>query len=483
MEHEELTKIWEEMLGKLRETIAEAPCQRWLAPIRPLSMTDDTLILGTPNDISKTYIETRYIPFIQDAGIEVVGKKLAIELENLDLDEEEDTSIVYADEPSPLRPDKVEKTVKNDYGRKVQQPTLMSEFHTRQSSLSPIPPGDHSSLNPKHTFDTFVIGSSNQMAHAAALGVAESPGKIYNPLFLYGGVGLGKTHLMHAIGNQVLSNDPNMRVLYISSEKFVNEFIDTLRDGKPEAFRQKYRQIDVLLVDDLQFLSEKERTQEEFFHTFNALYDAGKAIILSSDRPPKEIKTLEDRLRSRFEGGLMADIQPPNYETRCAILQKKAMLENLKVPDDVIRFIASRIDTNIRELEGALTRVAAFASMKKESITTELASEAMMNVYQMQRKNKITLELIQEMTSSYFNIPLAEILSQSRKGDLVMARQVGMYLCRTLTNNSLETIAQAFRKENHTTVIHAYEKITKMRTSDSQLDNSLKELEERIQKM
>ena len=483
MEHEELTKVWEEMLGKLRETIAEAPCQRWFAPIHPLSMTDDTLILGTPNDISKTYIETRYIPFIQDAGIEVVGKKLSIELENLDLDEEEDTSIVYADEPSPLRPDKVEETVKNDYGRKVQQPTLMSELHTHQSSLSPIPPGDHSSLNPKHTFDTFVIGSSNQMAHAAALGVAESPGKIYNPLVLYGGVGLGKTHLMHAIGNQVLANDPNMRVLYISSEKFVNEFIDTLRDGKPEAFRQKYRQIDVLLVDDLQFLSEKERTQEEFFHTFNALYDAGKAIILSSDRPPKEIKTLEDRLRSRFEGGLMADIQPPNYETRCAILQKKAMLENLKVPDDVIRFIASRIDSNIRELEGALTRVAAFASMKKESITTELASEAMMNVYQMQRKNKITLELIQEMTSSYFNIPLAEILSQSRKGDLVMARQVGMYLCRTLTNNSLETIAQAFRKENHTTVIHAYEKITKMRTSDSQLDNSLKELEERIQKM
>ena len=482
MVQEELNTVWEKMLEKLRETIAEAPCQRWFEPIRPLSLEDGTLRLGTPNGLSKTYIETRYIPLIQDAGFEVLGQKLSIELESLELKPENDTPYNEEERLFPLQPNTVEEKPAAVYGASPQQAPA-SELHMSRSSLAPIPPGDHSSLNPKHTFDTFVIGSSNQMAHAAALAVAESPGKVYNPLFLYGGVGLGKTHLMHAIGNQVLSANSNMRVLYISSEKFVNEFIDTLRDGKPEAFRQKYRQIDVLLVDDLQFLSEKERTQEEFFHTFNALYDAGKAIILSSDRPPKEIKTLEDRLRSRFEGGLMADIQAPNYETRCAILQKKALLEHLDVPDDVIRFIASRIDTNIRELEGALTRVAAFASMRKENITTELATEAMKNIYQMQKKDEITLEMIQEMTSSYFNIPLSEILSRKRTRDLVMARQVGMYLCRTLTENSLETIATAFHKDNHTTVLHATDKITKERITDAQLDRSIKELIERIQKI
>jgi chromosomal replication initiator protein len=328
-----------------------------------------------------------------------------------------------------------------------------------------------------------VSGNSNRLAHAAALAVAEAPGKVYNPFFIYGDVGLGKTHLMHAIGHRVLQNHPEMRVLYISSEKFTNELINSIRDGNPEAFRQKYRTVDVLLVDDIQFLSKKEHTQEEFFHTFNTLHDANKHIILSSDRHPREIQTLEDRLRSRFEWGFITDIQAPDLETRIAILKKKALLEHLDVPNDVMVYIASRVDNNIRELEGALTRVVAFASLNQHPITTDLVAEALKNVFPTKKTKEITLELIQEIVATYFSVKVEDLSSKKRTRNITFPRQIAMYLCRELTDSSLPQIGSCFGGRDHTTVIHAYDKITKERTEDMKLDTTIKELISRIEKM
>ena len=342
---------------------------------------------------------------------------------------------------------------------------------------------DSFSLNPKYVFETFVTGNSNRFAHAAALAVAEAPAKVYNPFFMYGGVGLGKTHLMHAIGHRILEKNPNLRVLYISSEKFTNELINSIRDGNPESFRQKYRNIDVLLVDDIQFLSKKEHTQEEFFHTFNTLHNANKQIIISSDRPPREIQTLEDRLRSRFEWGLITDIQAPDLETRIAILRKKALLENLTVPNDVMLFIASRIDNNIRELEGALIRVMAYASLTNQVVTNELVSEALKDVFPHGKTKEITLELIQEIVSSYFKIKMEDLLAKKRTRNLAFPRQIAMYLSRELTDTSLPRIGELFGGRDHTTVIHAHDKIARERNEDNKLNNTIKELIKRIESM
>ena len=348
--------------------------------------------------------------------------------------------------------------------------------------MEPIRPVDASTLNPRYTFDTFVTGASNRLAHAAALAIADEPGKQYNPLFLYGGVGLGKTHLMHAIGNKVLANFPDMRVLYISSEKFTNELINSIRDNTPEAFRQKYRNIDVLLVDDIQFLSKKERTQEEFFHTFNTLKDANKHIILSSDRAPNEIKDLQDRLISRFEGGLVADVQPPDLETRIAILRKKAQLENLTVPHEVMVTIATRIDKNIRELEGALTRVVAYASLTKRPIDNDLVLETLEKVYPSERKREINIEFIQEVVAKYFKVTQEDLLAKKRTRSIAFPRQVAMYLCRELTDESLPQIGSDFGGRDHTTVMHACDKISTDRQNDTKVDSMLKELIASIEK-
>ena len=321
-----------------------------------------------------------------------------------------------------------------------------------------VAPGDRSSLNPKYTFETFVTGSSNRFAHAAAMAVAESPGKVYNPFFMYGGVGLGKTHLMHAIGNRVLQNHPEMRVLYVSSEQFTNEIIRAIQEGKAELFRQKYRTIDVLMVDDIQFLSGKQSTQEEFFNTFNALHVADKQIILSSDRPPREVQKLEDRLRSRFEGGLITDIQAPDLETRIAILKNKALLDHVDVPNDVLMFIANRIDSNIRELEGALTRVVAYASLIKKPVTTEVVAEALKDVFPNNHKKEVTLEVIQEIVTTYFKIRIEDLHSKKRTRSIAFPRQIAMYLCRELTDTSLPQIGNFFGGRDHTTVLHAYDK-------------------------
>ena len=475
MEQTQLQAVWEQIVAQLRETLSEAACKQWLAPITPLELTDTVLRLGTPNNFYKEWIETRYIPFIKDAILAVTQHEMDVEL--LSLNQKTvtaDTNTINAPAAeTPIQTVLVE----------TEEKSSVSSNSSSCDVLGKIAPGDDSSLNSKYTFDTFVTGNSNRFAHAAALAVAESPGMVYNPFFMYGGVGLGKTHLMHAIGHQILQSNPNMRVLYISSEKFTNELINSIRDGNPEAFRQKYRSIDVLLVDDIQFLYKKEHTQEEFFHTFNTLYDAKKQIILSSDRHPREIQTLEDRLRSRFEWGLITDIQAPDLETRIAILRKKAMLENLNVPNDVMVYIASRIDNNIRELEGALTRVIAYASLNKQPITTDLVTEAMKNIYPSHRTKAITLELIQEIVASYFKIKVDDLHAKKRTRELAFPRQIAMYLCRELTDTSLPQIGTCFGGRDHTTVIHAYDKISKERNEDSKLDNTIKELIQRIERM
>ncbi len=478
MEQKGLEDIWRQILEKLRENIAENACQRWLAPILPESMTDTEFTLATPNQFHKAYVEERYILFIQEAAESITGKKLEIRLTNPEKEEKK-----FSPEEVPQAKG---QNATEDHSA---QPSLFSftngDSHEKKgfsdTSLTPLAPGDASSLNPRYTFDKFVTGNSNRFAHAAALAVSESPGTVYNPLFMYGGVGLGKTHLMHAIGNQILQNNPKMRVLYISSEKFTNEFINSIVNGNPEAFRQKYRTIDVLLVDDIQFLYKKEQTQEEFFHTFNALFDAKKAIILSSDRHPRAIQTLEDRLRSRFEWGLITDIQAPDLETRIAILKKKAIIENLDVPNDVLYYIASRIDNNIRELEGALTRVVAYASLNGQKISQEIVTEAMKNVYPDQKTRMITTDLIMEIVSSYFHLEAGSFQSKKRTRELAFPRQIAMYLCRELTDDSLPKIGEHFGGRDHTTVMHACKTISQQRKGNSNTDKTIKELIDRIQ--
>jgi chromosomal replication initiator protein len=333
----------------------------------------------------------------------------------------------------------------------------------------------------KYTFDTFVIGNSNRFAHAAALAVAESPARSYNPLFIYGGVGLGKTHLMHAIGNFVLQRSPNTRILYVSSEKFTNELIESIRDKNPIEFRNHYRNADILLIDDIQFLAGKEGTQEEFFHTFNALHEANKQIIISSDRPPKEIPTLEDRLRSRFEWGLITDIQAPDLETRIAILRKKAKVENLQVANEVMVYIADKIHSNIRELEGALIRVMAYASLTSSPITVEIAAEALKDIIPVTTPKQISIEMIQQSVAEFFHLSLGEFKAKKRTRAIAFPRQIAMYLSRELTDYSLPKIGDEFGGRDHTTVIHAHEKITQARRKDPLLDKRINEIVQRIQ--
>ena len=488
MKQREIADIWKEALKKLEETTSKPEYQRWIFPIVPVSLVDSTLSLGTPNDFSKRYVEEHYIPFIKDAIKSVLGESgdITVKLEIIPpprrYSEKEEIPPLLCDGdldyPSISTQERLSFT---DYPETPAR--YFAEPHNDDPHYMPVLPGDHSTLKERYTFENFVRGTSNEVAYAAAFAVATDPGRVYNPLFLYGGVGLGKTHLMHAIGNHILKNNPKMRVLYISSERFLNDFIASIREGKAREFQNRYRNVDVLLVDDIQFLYTKERTQEEFFHTFNALHDAEKAIILSGDRHPKDIKIIEDRLRSRFEWGLPVDITPPDLETRIAILQKKAILDNLDIPSDVFTMIASRIDTNVRELEGALTRVVAQASLENKKVTMEIASRAMEGSYPTEHTRFITLELILDMTSSHFKIPTADLLSKKRTQEIAFARQVAMYLCRKLTDTSLKKISSYFNKQDHTTVMHAYDKIMKECEENPQFNKELGDLIDLIQKM
>ena len=339
---------------------------------------------------------------------------------------------------------------------------------------------DIDQFNTHNTFDTFVIGPGNRFPHAASLAVAEAPAQAYNPLFIYGGVGLGKTHLMHAIGHHVLSNKPNAKVLYTSSEKFTNDFIKSIRNNEPEAFREKYRNIDVLLIDDIQFIQNKEQTQEEFFHTFNELHQNNKQIVISSDRPPKEIAKLEDRLRSRFEWGLIVDITPPDYETRMAILQKKIEEENLDIPPEALNYIANQIQSNIRELEGALTRLLAYSKLQGKPITTELTAEALKDIIQSPKSKKITIQDIQKIVGQYYSVRIEDFSAKKRTKSIAYPRQIAMYLSRELTDFSLPKIGEEFGGRDHTTVIHAHEKIANDIKSDPTFKQEVENLEKEI---
>jgi len=473
MEQTQLQAVWAQILDKMKEQLAPTAFN-WLNPVKPISLTDDTLEIGTQNEMSKEWIAGHYQTFIEDAVKAVLGGPKTVLLTVID----DDSSDGQDNEPVILET----KTGKPAQGTLF--PEGNNEVHT---DISPEPhivaPGDNSSLNPKYTFETFVTGKSNNFAHAAAMAVADKPGVTYNPFFMYGGVGLGKTHLMHAIGNRVLKNHPEMRVLYVSSEQFTNEIIQAIQQGTSDKFRQKYRNIDVLLIDDIQFISGKTSTQEEFFHTFNTLYDAQKQVILSSDRPPREVERLEERLRSRFEWGLTTDIQAPDLETRIAILKNKAQSDHFSVPDDVMVYIASRIDSNIRELEGALTRVVAYASLTKRAVNTDLVAEALKDIFPNGKTKEVTMDVIQEIVASYFKIKIEDLHSKKRTRNIAYPRQIAMYLCRDLTETSLPQIGQFFGGRDHTTVIHAYEKINQDKETDNRLHGIINELIDRIQKV
>ena len=437
-------KQWEAILSIIELETSSVSFNTWFKETELLSIEDTTLVISVKNEFTKEILNTRYLELIRNSALQVLNKEYAIKF-------------VLPNEQANL----AQKT--NKKTEQLQDPLNYP-----------------SNLNPRYVFDSFVVGNSNRMAHAAALAVAEAPAKAYNPLFLYGGVGLGKTHLMHSIAHYILDQNPNAKIIYASSEKFTNELINSIRDDKNESFRNKYRNIDVLLIDDIQFITGKERTQEEFFHTFNALYEANKQIIISSDRPPKEIETLEERLRSRFEWGLIADIQSPDLETRIAILRKKAEIENLNVPEDVLLFIAKTVISNIRELEGALNRILAFSSLTNKPITVELANEALKDIISKDKPKVITAEYILEVVANYFHLKPEELRSSKRTRNIAYPRQIAMYLCRKLTDLSLPKIGEKFGGRDHTTIIHGFDKISRELQTDIELTQMLNELESKI---
>lgn len=441
----QLSDIWKETLKLLENSLTKPSLETWFQSTELIAYYDDYLIINTPNIYVKNWLEDRYIDLLK-ANLETL------------LNHPINLKFVVA---------------QNDALEIIED-----------TNLEAIPREDYLGykLNPKYTFDTFVVGNSNRFAHAASLAVAESVAKAYNPLFIYGGVGLGKTHLMHAIGHYVLHTNKNAKVVYVSSEKFTNELIEGIRDGKTPSFRNKYRNIDVLLIDDIQFLEKKEQTQEEFFHTFNALYEANKQIIISSDRPPKEIPTLEDRLRTRFEWGLITDIQTPDLETRVAILRKKAQLEKIEVDNEVMLYIADKIPSNIRELEGALIRVIAYSSLHKKEINLELAEDALEKIIPANKPRPITAELIQEKIAETYALKIDDLKAKKRTRNVAFPRQIAMYLCREMTDLSLPKIGEAFGGRDHTTVIHAYDKINKEIVKDEAFKDTINKIKEKIEK-
>ncbi|ADL11553.1 chromosomal replication initiator protein DnaA [Acetohalobium arabaticum] len=447
MKKEDLTEIWQEALEIFKSELSKPSFKTWLKSTKLISVENDHAVIEVPNEFSKDWLETRYSNLIKETISQLIDRKINIKF--------------------TIPTNKEEKLVNK---KKKDKKTDNQE----EDDNNPA------SLNPKYTFDTFVIGSSNRFAHAASLAVAEAPAKAYNPLFIYGDVGLGKTHLMHAIGHYIIEHNSDLKVVYVTSEKFTNELINSIRDDNTVKFRNKYRNIDILLIDDIQFLAGKERTQEEFFHTFNALHEANKQIIISSDRPPKEIPTLEERLRSRFEWGLITDIQEPDLETRIAILRKKATLEDLEVPNEVIVYIANQIHSNIRELEGALIRVVAYSSLTNKEITVELAQEALKDIISTTEAEEINIKLIQQIVANHYNLEIEDMKSRKRTRAIAFPRQVAMYLSRELTDSSLPKIGEKFGGRDHTTVLHAYNKIDDKKEEDIQFKNTIKTLTNKI---
>lgn len=438
MQKEELNELLTKAKELLKNEVTKISYETWIRDLDIDSAENGHIVLIANNAFQKESIVSRYNELFKNTFTYITNKNC-------------DIAVI-------LKDDVIEE----------------NNVTASQTSINSSP-YSNSTLNPKYTFDTFVVGNNNRFAHAAALAVAEAPATAYNPLFIYGGVGLGKTHLMHAIANEILANNRNANILYVTSEKFTNQLINAIKDNKNEMFRNKYRNIDVLLIDDIQFIAGKERIQEEFFHTFNTLHESGKQIIISSDRPPKDIKLLEDRLKSRFEWGLIADISNPDYETRLAILRKKAQLDNIMIDDDILCDIATKIDSNIRELEGVLNKLIAKASLTNSHITMEMAERAINDVVTSGEK-VLSIDLIQETIAKYFNITVEELKGVKRSNDVTFPRQIAMYLCRNVAQLPLTKIGAGFGKRDHTTVIHACNKIEK----EIQKDMSTKRIVESV---
>ena len=447
---EELKQKWDLIIQTLKEDydITDMSFRTWIKPIQVYSVVGDKITLLIPennNDgdgkglsynMRVGYIERKYLAAITLTIAEIMGREYDVTL------------------MASIDKEKIDKKQK-------QKDTSASKNNNIQN------------LNPNYTFETFVIGNNNNLAHAASLAVAETPGEVYNPLFIYGGVGLGKTHLMQAIAHFIIKTKPELKVLYVTSETFTNELIDSVKNQKNSEFREKYRNIDVLLIDDIQFIIGKESTQEEFFHTFNALYQDRKQIVISSDRPPKEMETLSERLRTRFEMGLPVDIQIPTYETKMAILNKKAELGGYDIPYEVKDYVATHIKSSIRELEGALTKLSAFAKLSSNPITVEFAEEALKDLISPDSRREITPELIIDIVAEHFNIKSEDILSQKRSADIVYPRQIAMYLCRQMTTNTVQSLGKAFGNRDHTTILHGADKINKMVISDENTKSTI----------
>ena len=444
----DIVSLWKKTLQLIKGEVASASFETFFKNTVPIETNSNELTLLAPTEFAEDILRTRYLNLIESCLSQLTSNKFEIKIIS-------DSNEV---EQNPLKTSINNNIINNNSNNNIIR--------------------NYPRLNPKYTFDTFVIGNSNRFAHAACVAVAESPARAYNPLFLYGGVGLGKTHLMHAIGHSIMKEQNDAKVVYVSSEKFTNELINSIKSDKNEEFRDKYRNVDILLIDDIQFIAGKEGTQEEFFHTFNALHEANKQIIISSDRPPKEIPTLEDRLRSRFEMGLIADIQPPDFETRIAILKTKAQIENIDIPNEVMNYIATYIKSNIRELEGALTRVVAYSSLINKDISYDLAVEALKDIVTTSESQEISVNRIKEKVSTAFGIKMDDFNSKKRTRTIAYPRQIAMYLSRELTDLSLPKIGNEFGGRDHTTVIHSHDKISK----DLELEKN-SELKEKISKI
>jgi chromosomal replication initiator protein len=447
-------ELWNDVSARLREALNDTTYSTWFGGVGGAELGNDTFAVAVPNDFTREWIEGHFLDLIRAAVKDAGGHDLRVQLRVI---EEAPVPVAAAPSasvvPSAVRPLPAEVTLRTDVA----------------------------GINPKYTFDSFVIGSSNRFAHAAALAVAEAPAQAYNPLFIYGHTGLGKTHLLHAIANFVTDHGGGLTCRYVTSETFMNDFINSLRDKRIEGFKQRYRTYDVLLIDDVQFFEHKERIQEEFFHTFNSLYEAGRQIVMSSDRPPRDISTLEERLRSRFEWGLITDIQPPDLETRIAILRKKEKNDKIEIREpELLTFIASRVSTNIRELEGALTRVVAFSSLTGRPLSVDLAQDVLKDVFPQGESAQISIERIQDLVCERFSVTMQELTGDRRSQNIVYPRQVAMYLSRELTDSSLPKIGKEFGGRDHTTVIHATSKIARLIREDRSVYNLVQELTARV---
>ena len=450
-----LTKEWAHILKTVKQeyNITDISFKTWLAPLEIFSVQNDTLVILFPTDesnqMSLNYISKKYELPLKVTIAEITGKEYHLQF-------------ILPGQATNLKPSDV-----------VSQGHRLAD---RENFLS-------SHLNPRYTFDTFVVGANNRFAQTASLAVAESPGQAYNPLFIYGGPGLGKTHLMHAIGNFILQDSPSKKVLYVTSEDFLNEVIESIRNnssGSMSRFRDKYRTVDILLIDDIQFIIGKESTQEEFFHTFNALHSAGKQIVLTSDRPPKEMETLDTRIRSRFEWGLMADVGSPDYETRMAILRRRCEMDRFSLPDEILDYIASNIKSNIRELEGALNKLIAYSNLEKTTITMEIASRELQNIISPDTPREITPQLIIEMVSEHYQISVDQMISKNRSSAVAKPRQIAMYLCKDMTSSPLEAIGSLLGGRDHSTIIHGANKIADEYNSDEELHKQIDAIRKKL---